>query len=175
MSTLVHLIQTYIKVYRLASYSYDILYILGGFLMSSKIITLSSLVVIMLLTGCLMTPEERAEKRKQERAYETSEREWRRAYEKKVAEQREAGYGNTCLGYGYKTGTPQFNQCVATERRQYNAEQEVERASAERKKVAKALAKEMQRQSNMAIQRSKRACTGDDEWWNWGNNTCQKW
>ena len=147
--------------------------------MPSKTITISSIIAIMLLTGCEGMPLDPKE------FYESVtgctscpdpavERERERAYEKKVAEQQEASYRNICLGYGYKTGTPQFNQCIATERRQYNAEQEVERASAERKKVALALAKEMQRQSNRAVQRSKRSCVGKDQFWNWGNNTCQK-
>ena len=101
------------------------------------------LVIGTMLSGC-STPEERANKRKRERAYELRQ-----------AEQRANSYKNTCATYGYEVGTPQFNQCVATEKRQYEAEQRDAQAARERKaletKMARQAKKERRRGSGLPM------------------------
>ena len=96
-----------------------------------------------ILSGC-STPEERANKRKRERAYELRQ-----------AEQRANSYKDTCATYGYEVGTPQFNQCVATEKRQYEAEQRDAQAARERKaletKMARQAKKERRRGSGLPM------------------------
>ena len=96
-----------------------------------------------MLSGC-STPEERANKRKRERAYELRQ-----------AEQRANSYKDTCATYGYEVGTPQFNQCVATEKRQYEAEQRDAQAARERKaletKMARQAKKERRRGSGLPM------------------------
>lgn len=94
------------------------------------------------LTGC-STPQERAEARK--RAYEMEQRR---------IQQREDGYKDTCASYGYEVGTPQFNQCVATERRQYEAEERDRRAAKERRDLEARLI----RQANKEERRLRREC-----------------
>ena len=85
------------------------------------------------LTGC-STPQERAEAR--QRSYE---------YEQRRVQQREDGYKDTCASYGYEVGTPQFNQCVATETRQYEAEQ---REIAQQKALEKAIKSKNKKRSS---------------------------
>ena len=101
------------------------------------------LVIGTMLSGC-STPEERANKRKRERAYELRQ-----------AEQRANSYKDTCATYGYEVGTPQFNQCVATEKRQYEAEQRDAQAARERKaletKMARQAKKERRRGSGLPM------------------------
>ena len=96
-----------------------------------------------MLSGC-STPEERANKRKRARAYELRQ-----------AEQRANSYKDTCATYGYEVGTPQFNQCVATEKRQYEAEQRDAQAARERKaletKMARQAKKERRRGSGLPM------------------------
>jgi hypothetical protein len=96
-----------------------------------------------ILSGC-STPKERAQAR--ERA---------RAYELRQAEQRANSYKDTCATYGYEVGTPQFNQCVATEKRQYEAEQRDAQAARERKaletKMARQAKKERRRGSGLPM------------------------
>ena len=96
-----------------------------------------------MLSGC-STPEERANKRKRERAYELRQ-----------AEQRAKSYKDTCATYGYEVGTPQFNQCVATEKRQYEAEQRDAQAARERKaletKMARQAKKDRRRGSGLPM------------------------
>ena len=96
-----------------------------------------------MLSGC-STPEERANKRKRERAYELLQ-----------AEQRAKSYKDTCATYGYEVGTPQFNQCVATEKRQYEAEQRDAQAARERKaletKMARQAKKDRRRGSGLPM------------------------
>ena len=101
------------------------------------------LVIGTMLSGC-STPEERANKRKRERAYELRQ-----------AEQRANSYKDTCATYGYEVGTPQFNQCVATEKRQYEAEQRDAQAARERKaletKMARQAKKDRRRGSGLPM------------------------
>ena len=101
------------------------------------------LVIGTILSGC-STPEERANKRKRERAYELRQ-----------AEQRANSYKDTCATYGYEVGTPQFNQCVATEKRQYEAEQRDAQAARERKaletKMARQAKKDRRRGSGLPM------------------------
>ena len=101
------------------------------------------LVIGTFLSGC-STPEERANKRKRERAYELRQ-----------AEQRAKSYKDTCATYGYEVGTPQFNQCVATEKRQYEAEQRDAQAARERKaletKMARQAKKDRRRGSGLPM------------------------
>ena len=103
------------------------------------------LLIVTTFSGC-STPEERAAKRERERAYELRQ-----------AELREIGYRETCGGYGYKNNSPQFNQCVATEKRQYAVDQEAERARAERKE----LAAQLKSQASRDAFRRKLNCIND--------------
>ena len=103
---------------------------------------ISVIISAVVLTGC-STPQERAEARK--RAYEIEQRR---------IQQREDGYKDTCASYGYEVGTPQFNQCVATERRQYEAEERDRQAARERK----ALETKMARQAKKDERRRKYEC-----------------
>ena len=88
-----------------------------------KIGFFTTVISVFVLSGC-STPQERAEER--QRAYEL---------EQQMIQQREDGYKSTCASYGYKVGTPQFNQCVATERRQYEAEERDRQAAKERQEL----------------------------------------
>ena len=111
-----------------------------------------------MMSGC-STPEERAKAR--ERA---------RAYELRQAEQRANSYKDTCATYGYEVGTPQFNQCVATEKRQYEAEQRDAQAARERK----ALETKMARQAKKEERRRRRECRSKlDSYWVRGS--CKEW
>jgi len=83
-----------------------------------------------LLSGC-STPEEIADKRERQIAYKLQQ-----------AEQRENRYKNICASYGFGVGTPQFNQCLATEKRQYEAEQRDAQATRERKALEIRMAKQ---------------------------------
>ena len=108
-----------------------------------KIGFFTTVISVFVLSGC-STPQERAEER--QRAYEL---------EQQMIQQREDGYKSTCASYGYKVGTPQFNQCVATERRQYEAEQRDQQAARERK----ALETKMTRQAEKDNRRRRMDCT----------------
>ena len=96
-----------------------------------------------MLSGC-STPEEIADKRERQIAYKLQQ-----------AEQRENRYKNICATYGYEVGTPQFNQCVATEKRQYEAEQRDAQAARERKaletKMARQAKKDRRRGSGLPM------------------------
>ena len=110
------------------------------------------LVSIINLSGC-SSPEQRAavrEREKRIKAYKIEQRE-------RQAEQQEMGYREACAGYGYKANTPQFNQCVVTERRQYVAERNEEIAAAERQKLAKQ-ANNLAQQANSRLLQRKRDC-----------------
>ena len=78
-----------------------------------------------ILSGC-STQEERAQD--QERT---------RAYEQRKIESRENGYKQACLEYGYAVGTPEFNQCVSSERRAYTAKKERQKLAAAMKEQAR--------------------------------------
>ena len=84
-------------------------------------VLIGCIAIITMLSGCL-TPQERAAARKT--AWEFEQREIKR---------RENSYKATCATYGYEVETPQFNQCVTTEKRQYEAEQRDAQAARERK------------------------------------------
>jgi len=89
-----------------------------------RVSLITAVISALVLTGC-STPQERAEAR--QRSYELKQQKIKK---------REDGYRDTCASYGYEVGTPQFNQCVATERRQYKAER---KALAQQKALEKAL------------------------------------
>jgi len=107
-----------------------------------KIGLFAAVISAVVLTGC-STPQERAEAR--QRSYE---------YEQRRIQQREDGYKDTCASYGYEVGTPQFNQCVATERRQYEAEERDRQAAKERQE----LEARMIRQAKKDERRLRREC-----------------
>jgi hypothetical protein len=72
------------------------------------------------LSGCFKTSAERAEERAEQARVEA-------LYRLQQAERRELSYQNMCEGYGYQQNTPQFNQCVVAERRNYAVEREAAR------------------------------------------------
>jgi len=119
-------------------------------------------IILTILSGC-STPEERAKARQYR--IEMEQRAAERAAEKarRELELLEASFGDTCSSYGYEIGTPQFNQCVATEKRQYMAEIQAEKrarkAEAERKKLAREL-----RERERADERRRRSeCLWEDK------------
>ena len=118
-----------------------------------------------MMSGC-STPEERAKARERARAYELRQAE----YELRQAEQRANSYKDTCTTYGYEVGTPQFNQCVATEKRQYEAEQRDAQAARERK----ALETKMARQAKKEERRRRSECRSKLDSY-WARGSCREW
>ena len=88
-------------------------------------VLIGCMAIVTMLSGC-STPQERADAQKRDREYEL-----------RKIEQRENSYKDACATYGYEVGTPQFNQCVTTERRQYEAEQRDAQAAEERRAQTK--------------------------------------
>jgi hypothetical protein len=103
------------------------------------------LVIGTMLSGC-STPKERAQAR--ERA---------RAYEQQKIESRENGYKQACLEYGYAVGTPEFNQCVSSERRAHTAQKERQKLAAAMEKQAR----EAKRQAREAASDKDLQCIMD--------------
>ena len=102
----------------------------------------------MTLSGCGLSnllPETAAEKAaRYERDRWSREQAVEREREKALA--REQGHIDTCTAYGYKKGTPDFNQCVANEKRQY-----------EQKKALADMAEEAERRAANEIAREQAA------------------
>ena len=78
-----------------------------------------------------------------------------------MLKQREDGYKNTCASYGYKVGTPQFNQCVATERHQYEAEERDRQAAKERQELEAGMIRQAQKDKR----RRRSECHAQDKFW----------
>jgi outer membrane protein assembly factor BamE (lipoprotein component of BamABCDE complex) len=114
-----------------------------------KIGFFTAVISVFVLSGC-STPQERAEER--QRAYEL---------EQQMLKQREDGYKNTCASYGYKVGTPQFNQCVATERHQYEAEERDRQAAKERQELEAGMIRQAQKDKR----RRRSECHAQDKFW----------
>ena len=85
------------------------------------LIILIAIISTLSLSGCFQTPSQR-----------TAEIIRDREYQQRLEEERQLSYQKNCLEYGYKSKTPQFNQCIAAERGSYTAEQ----TTAETRRIA---------------------------------------
>ena len=113
-------------------------------------VLIGCIAIITMLSGCL-TPQERADARKTAYREKAAARKTAWEFEQREIKRRENSYKATCATYGYEVETPQFNQCVTTEKRQYEAEQRDAQAAqrdAQAAEEREALATKMARQAN---------------------------
>ena len=82
-------------------------------------------------------------------------------YRLQQAERRELSYQNMCEGYGYQQNTPQFNQCVVAERRNYA----VEREAARTREIARQAAERASQAAKRAQLAEERAEEADHRAW----------